>query len=212
MMHRLILLLLIVGCLLFAAILFIELKPAGAEDAVIAQATARPDSASVIHRQQSPRLEELVAASLARPLFSNTRRPPQSTSTGDAADTDLADKRLTGIVTTPVRRIAIFAVTGDKPLMVAEGEDVNGWRIESITPREISLSGPGGAKTLQPKLDPNLAPPPGQPPIGPGAPNLPPGARPPGPAAAAAGRAPNPVVPVNVPGVPPRPPRLRQQR
>jgi hypothetical protein len=206
MMHRLVLLLLIVGCLLFAAILFIELEPAGAEDAVIAQAAARPEATRVMHRQQSPRLEELVATALARPLFSNNRRPPQSILTGNAADTDLADKRLAGIVTTSTRRIAIFAVTGDKPLAVAEGEDVNGWRIESITPREVSLSGPGGTKTLQPKLDPNLAPPPGQPPI---APNLPLGMRPPVPAAV--GR-PNPAVPITVPGVPPRPPRLRQQR
>jgi hypothetical protein len=209
MMHRLVLLLLIMGCLLFAAILFIELVPAGAQDAVIAQARARPEAASVMHRQQSPKGEELVATALARPLFSSTRRPPQSTPTGNAADTDLADKRLTGIVTTPARRVAIFAVTGDKPLMVAEGEDVSGWRVESITPREVSLSGPGGTKTLQPKLDPNLVPPPGQPPI---APNLPPAVRPPAPPVGAAVGRPNPAVPINVPGVPPRPPRSRQQR
>ena len=74
-----------------------------------------------------------------------------------SADGDLADTRLTGIVTEPGRRIAIFAVSGGKPLKVAEGDEVSGWRIESITPREISLSGPSGTKTLQPKLDPNLA-------------------------------------------------------
>ena len=126
----------------------------------------RSDAASPTTRRQNPRPEELVATALARPLFSSTRRPPQDASGGAAADSDLSDARLTGIVTTPRHRIAIFAVSGDKPLKVAEGDAVSGWRIESITPREVSLSGPSGTKTLQPKLDPNLVPPPGQPPIG----------------------------------------------
>ncbi|HMD63332.1 MAG TPA: hypothetical protein VKF83_05080 [Stellaceae bacterium] len=221
MIDRLVLLLLVAGCLLFGAIIIMELAPAGAEDAVIAQATARSDVASPINRPQTPRHEELVAAALARPLFSSTRRPPQDVPTGAAADNDLADARLTGIVTTPGRRIAIFAVSGDKPLKVAEGEAVSGWRIENITPREVSLSGPSGTKTLQPKLDPNLAPPPGQPPIvqppvgqpGGRAPTPPAAGRPriPVPGAAAAVAQPPPGVPVNTPGLP-RPARLRQQR
>ena len=166
MIDRLVLLLLVGGCLLFGAILIIELAPAGAEDAVVAQAAARSDAANPATRRQNPRPEELVATALARPLFSSTRRPPQDAPSGAAADSDLSDARLTGIVTTPGRRIAIFAVNGDKPLKVAEGDAVSGWRIESITPREVSLSGPSGTKTLQPKLDPNFSPTAGQPPIG----------------------------------------------
>jgi general secretion pathway protein N len=209
-----VLLLLVGGCLLFGAILIMELAPAGAEDTVVAQA-ARSDAPSPMTRQQNPRPEELVATALARPLFSSTRRPPQDAPSGAAAD-DLTDARLTGIVTEPGHRIAIFAVSGDKPLKVAEGDAVSGWRIESITPREVSLSGPSGTKTLQPKLDPNLVSQPGQPPIGQ------PGARVPTPPAAAGGRPRVPVpgaapgvaqppAPVN-PGALPRPARLRQQR
>jgi general secretion pathway protein N len=214
MIDRLVLLLLVGGCLLFGAILIMELAPAGAEDAVVAQA-ARSDAPSPMTRQQNPRPEELVATTLARPLFSSTRRPPQDAPSGAAAD-DLTDARLTGIVTTPRHRLAIFAVSGDKPLKVAEGDAVSGWRIESITPREVSLSGPSGTKTLQPKLDPNLAPPPGQPPIGQ------PGGRVPTPPAAGRPRVPvpgaapmaaqPPGVPAAPPGVPPRAARLRQQR
>lgn len=215
MIDRLVLLLLVGGCLLFGAILTMELAPAGAEDEVVAQAArARSDAASPTARRQNPRPEELVAAALARPLFSSTRRPPQDASSGAAANSDLSDARLTGIVTTPGRRIAIFAVSGDKPLKVAEGDAVSGWRIESITPREVSLSGPSGAKTLQPKLDPNLAPPPGQPPIGQ------PGGRVPIPPAAGRPRVPMPGAgpavalppqrPGNTPGARPRPARLRQ--
>jgi general secretion pathway protein N len=215
MIDRLVLLLLVGGCLLFAAILITELAPAGTEDAVVAQ-TARSEGASPITRPQNPRPEELVATALARPLFSSTRRPPQDAPSGAAAD-DLTDARLTGIVTTPGRRIAIFAVSGDKPLKVAEGDAVSGWRIESITPREVSLSGPSGTKSLQPKLDPSLAPPPGQPPIGqPGGrvPAPPAAGRPrvPVPGAAPAVAPPSQGLPVNNPGALPRPARLRQQR
>src|ERR1700747_416952 len=182
MIDRLVLLLLVGGCLVFGAILIMELAPAGTEDAVVAQ-TARSEAASPITRPQNPKSEELFAPALARPLFSSTRRPPQDAPSGAAADSDLSDARLTGIVTTPGRRIAIFAVSGDKPLKVAEGDAVSGWRIESITPREVSLSGPTGGKTLQPKLDPTLAPTPGQPPIG-----QPGGRGPPPPAARRAAR------------------------
>src|SRR5271167_5055603 len=104
MMDRLVLLLLVGGCLLFGAILIMELAPVGAEDAVVAQA-ARSDAASPATRRQNPRSEELVATALARPLFSSTRRPPQDAPSGAAAD-DLTDARLTGIVTTPLHRIA----------------------------------------------------------------------------------------------------------
>ena len=215
MIDRLVLLLLGGGCLLFGAILIIELAAAGAEDTVVAQA-ARSNAASPTTRGQNPRPEELVATALARPLFSSTRRPPQDAPSG-AADSDLSDARLTGIVTTPGRRIAIFAVNGDKPLKVAEGDAVSGWRIESITPREVSLSGPTGGKTLQPKLDPTLAPTPGQPPIGqPGGrvPPAPAAGRPrvPVPGAAPAVALPPQGLPVNNPGALPRPARPRQQR
>ena len=215
MIDRLVLWLLVGGCLLFGVILTMEFLPAGAEDEVVAQA-ARPDAASPTTRRQNPRPDELVATALARPLFSSTRRPPHDAPSGPA-DSDLSDARLTGIVTTPGRRIAIFAVNGDKPLKVAEGDAVSGWRIETITPREVSLSGPSGTKTLQPKLDPSLAPPPGQPPTGqPSARGpIPPAAgrpRVPMPGAAPAVALPPQGLPVNNPGALPRPARLRQQR
>src|SRR5207248_70950 len=138
MIDRLALLLLVGGCLLFGAILIAEFAPAGAEDPVVAEA-ARSDAASPITRPQNPRPEEQVATILARPLFSSTRRPPQDAPSGAVSD-DLADARLTAIVTTPRHRMAIFAVSGDKPLKVAEGDAVSGWRVENITPREVSLS------------------------------------------------------------------------
>src|SRR5215469_396237 len=187
MNSRLVLLLLIAGCLLFGSIMFTELQSSGTEDTALAEVPSRSELAPAVRRQQNPRIDELLTAILARPLFNSTRRPPETAPTA-ATDSDLAGTRLAGIVIDPRRRLAIFAVNGDKPLRLGEGEAVSGWRIESITPREVSLTGPAGTKTLQPKMDPNLGRPPGQPTGTPGGrlPTLPTtaAARPPIPAGA----------------------------
>ena len=206
MISRLATYLLLTGCLVFGAIVFIELQPAATDETALSELPRRPNTAPAIHRQQSARLEELLATVLGRPLFSSSRRPPEIAANDSSGTSDLADTRLTGIVTEPGRSIAIFAVNGAKPLRLTEGEAVSGWRIESITPREVALSGPGGAKTLEPKVDPNLAAPPSGTP----------------PAAAAAVRPPIPPSPAAAPparpGVPPgrgrpapRPARIDRQ-
>jgi hypothetical protein len=152
---------LLAGCVIFGAITFVELAPDGNEDTVLPEAAPRANVAPAAHSKQNSRVDELLETALARPLFSSTRRPAQSATDDGAGDTDLSDKRLTGIVTMPGRHFAIFAVSDAKPLILSEGEAVSGWRIETIGPIEISLSGPGGNKTLRPKPDPTLAQPPG---------------------------------------------------
>ena len=215
MIDRFVTYLLIAGCLVFGAVVLLELQPAASDTAASNEVSRQPDTTSTAHRQPSTRLDELLAVALARPLFSSTRRPPQTAAT-DNTSSDLADMRLTGIVTEPDHHVAIFAVNGAKPLKVSEGEAVSGWRIESITPHEVSLSGPGGTKTLEPKLDPNLVQ---QPPPQPPAAN--PAARPPAqpPAANTAARPPaQPAPGINLPqrpGVPPglpAPPAVRPGR
>ena len=156
MTDRLVIYLLLAGCLIFGALVLLELEPTVTDTAAPKEAARSADTASATRRQPSTRLDELLAVALARPLFSSTRRPPQSAPDDSATGSDLADIRLTGIVTEPEHHIAIFAVNGAKPLRLTEGEAVSGWQIERITPREVSLSGPGGTKTLEPKLDPNL--------------------------------------------------------
>jgi hypothetical protein len=166
MIDRFVTYFLIGGCLIFGALVLLELQPAATDTATPSEVSRRPDTTSAVRREPSTRLDELLAVALARPLFSSTRRPPQAAANDSATDSDLADMRLTGIVTEPDHHVAIFAVNGAKPLRVSEGEAVSGWRIESITPHEVSLSGPGGTKTLEPKLDPNLVQqPPPQPPV-----------------------------------------------
>jgi hypothetical protein len=206
MISRLAIYLLLAGCLVFGGIVFIELQPAATDEPAPSEVSRGPNMPSAVHRPQSARLEELLATVLGRPLFSSSRRPSQTAANDGGGTSDLADTRLTGIVTEPGRSIAIFAVNGAKPLKLTEGEAVSGWRIESITPREVALSGPGGAKTLAPKNDPSLAASPSG--LVPGAPAA---VRPPvAPSPAAAPPARPDVPPAR--GRPlPRPPRIDRQ-
>ncbi|MGH7031074.1 MAG: hypothetical protein ACREE9_01605 [Stellaceae bacterium] len=159
MIDRLALPLLLAGCVLLAAIVVAEIESSPAPSKIAMAVPRAPDTPSApIRREAAGRYDALLATTLARPLFSTTRRPPSRVGAGDADDSGLADSRLTGIVTEPGRRIAIFAPAGAKALTVSEGETVGGWRIERITPQQVSLSGPDGLRTLQPKFDPNLVP------------------------------------------------------
>jgi hypothetical protein len=157
MNERAVLALLLVGCAVFGLTIFAELGKfaAAPEDPTgIEQPLRRPAPTAAIAASRAPQLAQLVATTLARPLFSPTRRPPQQQD--GSGNTGIADMRLTGIVTEPGERLAIFAVTGAKPLVVQEGEEVSGWRIEGIAPDAVSLSGPGGTTTLRPKPDASL--------------------------------------------------------
>jgi hypothetical protein len=86
--------------------------------------------------------------------------------------------RLTGVVIGPDLRIAIFAVTGTNPLMLSEGEALKDWRLDSISPEKVLLSGPAGNIALKLKPDANLDrhPPAGAVPPGGLEPTVPPGA------------------------------------
>ncbi len=160
MIERLPLISSLAGCVLFAGILVAEIAAAPAPETEVASAApSRAEPSPAAERPEAgSQYGSMVATALARPLFSSTRRPP-ARSDGPAEDTTFTDTRLAGIVTEPGHRFAIFAATGVKPLLVTEGDTVSGWRVDSISPREVSLSGPSGTKTLQPKIDPNLVPP-----------------------------------------------------
>jgi hypothetical protein len=202
MIDRLAAPLLLVGCVIFGTIVLIEIKRPDRLAAAPSAIAEQPEPLPNLHQLPVVAAAPPIAAILARPLFSPGRRPPQSNLGNAADDSGLADSRLTGIVIEPGRRFAIFAPEGAKSLTVTEGEIVSGWRVESISPREVSLSGPDGTKTLQPKFDPNLAPPPE--PTPPPAPvfGVPPNLR------AAPGAMPQPGAPVFIPGQA----RLRQLR
>ena len=145
---------LLAGSAVFGALLFNEVSDVAEPPAAVLPAAARTGASRPAPAAQRPRVEELVRTSLAQPLFSATRRPPDQPTAGPSSGPELPNVRLTGIVIEPDRRLAI---PGGKPLTRAEGETINEWRLESIGPNEVSLSGPTGITTLAPKTDPNLA-------------------------------------------------------
>ncbi len=135
-----------VGSLLFGALIIAQAMPGGEKGPTIAPAVAHWDG----ERSRQPNaplpINPLVATILGRPLFSPDRRPPEAPRDTGA---DFKDKRFAGIVIEPDRRLAIFAVTGAKPIAVTEGDTVDGWRIESITADEIALVSAQGSRTLR---------------------------------------------------------------
>jgi hypothetical protein len=124
---------LLAGCVVFSAVVVLELGPASNE--VPALATAEPRAQAVAPRRaQAPAVEELVATAAARPLFSATRRPAEKAAPTSSGDSELSDIRLTGIVMEPDRRRAIYAVAGAKQVVRAEGESLKEWGLDSISP------------------------------------------------------------------------------
>ena len=89
-----------------------------------------------------------VSSILARPLFDRSRRP---SSTGRPVAGVL---RLTGVVVGPSGREAIFEpVAGGKPLVVSEGERVNGALVRVIAPGAVLMVDESGAHLISPAYE-----------------------------------------------------------
>ena len=144
------------GGALFGAVLLGELDSGDPGGQPVATPAPAPEQTRPAQRVQSPRVDDLVATTLSRPLFSATRRPTERAAPDRPADPELTNVRLTGIVIERDRHTAIFAVQGAKPLVRSEGETVNDWHLDAIAPREVTVTGPAGTTTLEPKADPNL--------------------------------------------------------
>jgi hypothetical protein len=142
------------GSVLLAASLPFEFHSELSPTAEPGKAAPRSDEPAAVQNDR-PAINQLTAAILARPLFSPTRRPTEA-ATADHSQTPLSDMRLTGILITLDQHLAIFVPAGGKPLVRSEGEMISDWRIESIADQSVSLTGPSGTTTLEPKADPNL--------------------------------------------------------
>jgi len=99
-------------------------------------------------------VQALVPVILARPLFSPDRRPKAGPAAVGVTD-DMP--RLAGMLIDRSDRHAIFQPTGDaKPVIVAVGDQVGGYKVQEITAEAVTLAGPKGTLVLQPKPDPSL--------------------------------------------------------
>ncbi|ABI62661.1 hypothetical protein [Granulibacter bethesdensis] len=89
--------------------------------------------------------EEAVKVILARPLFAPRRRPLPSSETGH-----INLPRLTGIITGPGDRKAIFAGEPHS-IAISAGGSIEGYTVTSIEAGTVTLSGPVGTMTLHPQ-------------------------------------------------------------
>jgi hypothetical protein len=81
---------------------------------------------------------------LARPLFAQDRRPPQTAKPAAAAAEVLP--RLTGTIRTDDRLLAIFAPAGSgPPIVVARDGTVAGWTVTDIADGAVTLDRDGSA-------------------------------------------------------------------
>jgi hypothetical protein len=142
--------LILVGCVVCAGLILIE---SGSISSHHPSPGARLSLAEI--EPAAPEIRKV-----ADPLFSPTQRRPEAASSANDADSPLRDVRLTGVVIAPGLRIAIFAVTGSNSRVASEGEALKGWRLESISPERVVLSGPAGNIALEPQPDANLVRPP----------------------------------------------------
>ena len=162
-----VLVLIIAGCALFGGVIAVELRSEDGDASASVSVAPRPETGTP-PRAPGPRVGDLLATILARPLFSPTRQP--AAHPDHPTGFDLGNVRLTGIVIEPGQHLAIFAVPDAKPMVRSEGEMMNEWRLDSISPEEVVLSGPAGTTSLQPKIDASLVrkaaapPPPASPP------------------------------------------------
>jgi hypothetical protein len=219
----------IIACLLLVTIGIEILVPSDAEPELASPGSgATPDAAAAPSGQGASAAQsaQWVATILARPLFAVSRKPDSAPAgpgpvVADEAANDLP--RLSGIFVDRGSWHAMFQPTGDvPPLVVGQGEKVSGWQVDKIELTSVTLSGPKGQTTVEPKFDENAVPPPPQmPAILPKPARLPPPAAQQPPGAQPGGRpnvAPPQVQPQQhpVPGqptaVPSRPPFIPQQR
>jgi hypothetical protein len=142
-----------------AGIIGLELREVALDDVPIPIAPVRqqPEKPPVpsLGSMPSDQAAGYVAAILARPLFSPSRRPNEPAATKVA---DLA--RLTGVLVSPAGRRAIFAgPAGGKSVVVGEGGRIGEYVVSSIEVDAVTITGPVDQRILHPAFDPSLPPP-----------------------------------------------------
>lgn len=151
------------AAILALLILWEALAPDAEEASVPTPAAAAHDQAAAASRPApvGAEITRWVNTILERPLFSVTRkRDAAPSNTGPAVTDDHQDlPRLSGIFSVSNTRHAVFQPSGDvPPLVVGEGELVAGWNVTKIGLDSVTLKGPNGETTLEPKFDENLTP------------------------------------------------------
>ncbi len=133
-------------------VLAFEIAPGGSTPPEVAPLRAAPAAGSAAGAPEIGKDNAQVASILARPLFDRSRRP------AGASEPVAGVLRLTGVVVGPSGREAIFEpVAGGKPLVVYEGERVNGALVRVIVPGAVLMVDANGAHLISPAYQPGAA-------------------------------------------------------
>jgi hypothetical protein len=123
-----------------------------------ASAVARWRPAPEVPTPPPDRTGEWAATALARPLFTQDRRPvPEPRGAAVAGGPGSQElPRLAGVMVTPAGSAAIFDGTGEsaKPQVVRVGDRLGGFEVKAILAGEVTLTGPDGGRVLRPSFDP----------------------------------------------------------
>ena len=88
------------------------------------------------------------STALARPLFT----PGRHAADQPGASADSALPRLSAIILVDGTGTAVFSANGQKPHLVNQGGNIDGYELSRITPDHIELSGPDGVHSLHPRF------------------------------------------------------------
>lgn len=133
---------------------------------VLAAAALRPwlpDRATAPIRRPTARLAATIPAQLAalpplthfaatieRPLFSPSRRPPTGSTAGVSSAVLARRYRLQGIIAVgPAKHALVIDRKNGRRLEINPGETIDGWTVKRIAPDRLILASPAGTATLR---------------------------------------------------------------
>ena len=100
-----------------------------------------PALGAPLGRLIAPPARQTFSAVVERPLFNASRRAPSAAPLSVGGEPMLLGRyRLSGVVVTAERRLALLADASGQHIKVEEGGDLDGWRMLSISPRRLVLS------------------------------------------------------------------------
>lgn len=155
-MNRLAVLGLWIVAAVLAGVVATELRGVPGQGGSVPVPFAEPPAREALGMPSGVPRQTLVATILARPLFASNRRPPAEAGTARAdAGPGTGLPRVAGVLVGPSGRSVIFAAEGtEKPMVMAEGDRVAGFVVQSIAPGQVTLLGPGGMRVLRPTFEP----------------------------------------------------------
>ena len=122
-----------------------------------AETPDRPRGGPAEAQARQDHTEAQVVVTLARPLFSSTRRPPREVNVEVAPGEPTPPPRLAGVLVSKNERRAIFAPAeaSGKAMTAGEGDRVGAFVVGAITLGTVTMLDPdGGTRVVHPAPDP----------------------------------------------------------